>query len=331
MAKTSDTNLTYTQEPSFEQAIKSVIAQQWQQREEGYFKTSQKKRLFWCKLTHPSHKKSILVINGRIESCWKYQELFFDLYQQGFNVYSYDHQGQGLSDRLVNDSDIGHIGEFNDYVSDMAQMVNFFKLDEAEPCYLLAHSMGGTIATRYLQTHPEHPFKKVALSAPMYGVNVEWYLQLVAPILSQVLTAIYPKPTYAPGQQAYYAKPFEDNPLSQSHIRYEWFRNLYEENPKLKVGGASTQWVWQGLMAAKQCILLTRQIKVPLLLLQASQDRIVSNQAQIRFIKKLSKTNSGCEFKAINGAQHELLFEQDQYRNQSLDAICQFLIKEEKN
>ncbi|MBW3698555.1 alpha/beta fold hydrolase [Vibrio sp. T187] len=331
MANSSSINLTYTQEPNFEQAIKHSIAELWQQRDEGYITSSGKKKLFWCKLTHPSHTKSVMVVNGRIESCWKYQELFYDLYQQGYDVYSYDHQGQGMSERLVKDSDIGHVNEFDDYVQDMAQMVKHFQFSASKPCFLLAHSMGGTIATRYLQTHPEHPFKKVALSAPMYGVNVEWYLEPIAPVLSQILTAIYPKPTYAPGQQAYFPKPFEDNPLSQSQVRYEWFRKLYEDSPKLKVGGASTQWVWQGLIAAKQCILLTRQIKIPLLLVQAGGDRIVSNQAQVRFIKKLAKTNPHCLFESVEGAQHEVLFEKDQYRNQSLDAIFHFFDKEEKN
>ncbi|MES7605123.1 alpha/beta hydrolase, partial [Cutibacterium acnes] len=89
--------------------------------------------------------------------------------------------------------------------------------------------------------------------------------------------------------------------------------------------GPSTRWVWQGLMAAKQCFLLTRQVKVPVLLIQAGNDRIVSNLAQKRFIDKLRKTNPHAELLSIEGAQHEILFETDQYRNQALDAIFRFM------
>ncbi|MGR5471309.1 serine aminopeptidase domain-containing protein, partial [Vibrio astriarenae] len=79
--------------------------------------------------------------------------------------------------------------------------------------------------------------------------------------------------------------------------------------------------VWQSLMATKQCILLTRQVKVPVLLMQSGNDRIVSNQAQQRFINKLRKTNPHASLVSIAGAEHEVLFEKDQYRNQALDAM----------
>ncbi|EJN6827208.1 alpha/beta fold hydrolase [Vibrio cidicii] len=316
---------SYTQENLFEQAIAGPIAALWQQRQEGYFKSSDKTKLYWCKLTDPKHSKAVLLVNGRIESSWKYQELLFDFYRQGYDVYSYDHRGQGLSDRLVQDSDIGHVYEFDDYVRDLANVVQHFALEGYQQCHLVSHSMGGAIATRYLQTYPHHPFDKLVLSAPMFGINLPWYLSPVAIAVSQILTAVYPTPTYAPGHQPYYAKPFEDNPLSQSKARYHWFRQLYTDKPELQVGGPSTRWVWQGLMATKQCLQMTRQLKIPVLLLQAGNDRIVSNQAQNQFYKKLCKTNKNSQMITIDGAQHELLFEQDQYRNQALDALFRFL------
>jgi len=316
---------SYTQENLFEQAIAGPIAALWQQRQEGYFKSSDKTKLYWCKLTDPKHNKAVLLVNGRIESSWKYQELLFDFYRQGYDVYSYDHRGQGLSDRLVQDSDIGHVYEFDDYVRDLASVVQHFALEGYQQRHMISHSMGGAIATRYLQTYPHHPFDKLVLSAPMFGINLPWYLSPVAIAVSQILTAVYPTPTYAPGHQPYYAKPFEDNPLSQSKARYHWFRQLYADKPELQVGGPSTRWVWQGLMATKQCLQMTRQLKIPVLLLQAGNDRIVSNQAQNQFYKKLCKTNKNSQMITIDGAQHELLFEQDQYRNQALDALFRFL------
>ncbi|MGY3571034.1 alpha/beta fold hydrolase [Vibrio paucivorans] len=324
MTQTRSNNSSYTQELCFEQAINQDIALLWQSRSEGKLKSFDKTDIYWCKLTNPNHNKAIVVVNGRIESAWKYQELFYDLFQKGYDIYSFDHRGQGLSSRLIDDSEMGYVKEFSDYLMDMDKVLQHFDLSHYDKRYLLAHSMGGAIATRYIQTHPEHHFDAIALSAPMFGVNMAPYLRPVAIPLSQILTAVYPKPTYAPGHQAYYPKPFDINPLSQSEVRYHWFRDLYEKMPELKIGGPSTRWVWQGLMAAKQCIQQTRQIRIPLLLLQASEDTIVSNRDQIRFIKKLVKTNHDCALKIIYGAKHEVLFEQDQYRNDALDTTLEF-------
>ena len=314
---------SYTQESDFEQAINGNIAELWRTREEGFLKSFDKRSLYWMKLTSPEHNKAILVVNGRIECCSKYQELFYDLFQQGYDVYSYDHRGQGLSDRLIEDKQMGYVDEFDDYIKDLEQVVSHFDLSSYAKRFMIGHSMGGNIVTRYLQTH-DAAFDAVALSAPMLGVNLPWHLKPVATLLGQLLTAIYPKPTFAPGQEAYFPKPFEGNFLSQSDVRYHWFRGWYEQNPELKIGGASTRWVWQGLMACKQCYQMTRQIKVPLLVMQAGDDQIVSNQAQVQFMKKLAKTHTQCAFKIIHEAKHELLFEKDEYRNQALDSTLTF-------
>lgn len=77
-------------------------------------------------------------------------------------------------------------------------------------------------------------------------------------------------------------------------------------------------------MACKQCYLMTRQLKTPLLVMQAGDDQIVSNAAQNRLMKKLKKTQPESQLQVIVGAKHELLFEQDQYRNQALDATLAF-------
>ncbi|KGY11016.1 lysophospholipase [Vibrio tubiashii] len=313
----------YTQESNFEQAINNKIADFWASRVDGFQKSFDKTSLYWVKFTAPEHTKAILVVNGRIECCEKYQELFYDLFQQGYDVYSYDHRGQGLSQRLIEDQQMGYVEEFDDYVKDLDKLVDVFKLSQYDKCYLLGHSMGGNIVTRYLQNY-QSPFAAVSLSAPMYGVNVPAHLKPFATILGQLLTAIYPKPTFAPGQVAYFPKPYEGNFLSQSLVRYRWFRDLYEQKPQLKIGGASTRWVWQGLMSCKQCYLMTRHLKQPLLVMQAGEDQIVSNPAQFQFMKKLARTNTQCAFKIIQGAKHELLFEKDEYRNQALDATLAF-------
>ncbi|MDW6002589.1 alpha/beta fold hydrolase [Vibrio mangrovi] len=311
----------YTQESLFEQAINNDISCFWENRQEGTIPAFDRKQLYWCRFTHPDHNQMIFIANGRIESTWKYQELLYDLFRQGYDIYTYDHRGQGFSARLCDDEQIGHVGEFDDYIRDMETLLEHIETKTYQARFLLAHSMGGAVVTRYIQTHPRHGFHAMALTAPMFGLNIPRLLRPIALPLTQILSGLSAKPTYAPGYQAYYPKPFEDNPLTHSQIRYQWFRALYEEHPELKIGGPSTHWVWQSLIAIRQCHQLTRQITLPTLILQAGEDTIVNNHAQDLFCRKVAKTNPQIDLVNIAGAKHELLFETDQYRTPTLDEI----------
>ena len=319
----------YTQENNFSQAMQGPVHELWQQRKEGYISGVGHKKLFWISLASPSHTKAIVVVNGRMESTWKYQELFYDLFRQGFDIYSFDHRGQGLSDRVLDSHPLrGYVHHFNDYVQDMQILTEHFSLEQYQEKYILGHSMGGTIATRYLQTNPEHPFDAMALSAPMFGINMPGYLKPIGRPVSRLLKELKPAEAYAPGQKDYYAKPFENNPLTQSLIRYTWFRQLYKEMSELQLGGPTIHWVWQSLMAIGTCMQTTRAITIPTLILQAEKDEIVDNKAQHRFQRRLAKTNSHAMLKVMHQSRHEVLFEQDPIRNQALDTVFQFFSRQ---
>ncbi|WP_438876507.1 alpha/beta fold hydrolase, partial [Bacillus cereus group sp. Bce039] len=84
------------------------------------------------------HNKVIIIVNGRIESACKYQELFYDLFHQGYDIYSFDHRGQGLSERLIADPQMGYVEQFDDYVRDMDELITRFPLQNYTQRYLLA-------------------------------------------------------------------------------------------------------------------------------------------------------------------------------------------------
>ncbi len=314
----------YTQESEYEQAMNQAVSQFWQSREHGKQPSYDGTLLYWCRFTSPQHTKALLILNGRVETVSKYQELFYDLFRLGYNIYSYDHRGQGLSGHLVTGSDIGHVEHFDDYVADLHHMCDFFAFSAGPPCYLLAHSMGGAIGMRYLQQHPDHPFKAFANSAPMLGLPVPAHLKPIAIPYTYWLSKKSRGPDYAPGYGPYLAKPFENNPLSHCEVRYQWFRQLYKQQPELQTGGPSANWVCQSLLAVKRIYRDAAKITLPLLILQAGNDQIVDNNAAIRFIHRVKKHNRNAVLMPVAKANHELLFEQDAYRNEALDAISEF-------
>lgn len=316
----------FTQEANYLEAIKNNITPFWEKRQYGFFQGEKETSLHWISFTSPTNTKAIMVVNGRIESVHKYQELFYDLFCQGYDIYSFDHRGQGLSERLTANSDIGHIEDFNDYVLDLNNITQHLITPEHyQDCYLLAHSMGGAIATQYVETHP-HPYSALALSAPMHGIHIQPWLKPIAGPISHYLSRWASQPSYALGQEPYHAKPFLNNTLTHSEVRYQWFRELYDSKPELQIGGPSNHWVNQSLKGSKRCIKQAASCVIPTLLLQGENDRIVDNNAHIAFQKKAAN----CQLITIKEAKHELLFESDVCRNQALTEILAFFSQHNK-
>ena len=67
-----------------------------------------------------------------------------------------------------------------------------------------------------------------------------------------------------------------------------------------------------------------KKIKIPLLLLQAENDKIVNKKPQNEFCKNASPL---CQEFQIDGAYHELFVEKDSMRAKALTALLDFIAK----
>lgn len=314
----------FSREDALKETMEKAIAPFWANRQRGEFVGQDGLRLNWCAFTKPEHTRAIVVVNGRIEGVAKYQELFFDLFNQGFDVYSYDHRGQGHSQRLVTGSDIGHVVAFDHYVDDLETFINEVVTRKTHlQRMILAHSMGGAVSTLYAARKP-NAIDALALSAPMFGINLSRPLQVTAKPLCQVLSKLQHPAGFAPGQVPYWAKPFKQNLLTQSEARYQWFRKLYEKDETLKVGGPSAQWIWQSIEACRRIRNAATNIEIPILLMQAACDQVVCNQAMFQFYRDRQAADLPIQFEILAGSRHELLFEVDAIRDKSLTLILEF-------
>jgi len=269
---------------------------------------------------------SIVVVPGRSESYLKYQELAFELYEQGYSIFIIDHRGQGLSGRLLDHKNKGYVKHFQDYVADLRTLVeNVIPRHSSTKPYLLAHSMGGAIATRLMQDAPE-AIKAAVISSPMLGFNSGALPEPVARVLvksQQKLNSLISKtPWYFFGQSDYQAISFADNRLSHCPKRYQSFYQLYESNNDIQLGGVTGHWLLESIAAQQEIFSKIALLKTPLLLLQAGSDSVVSLQAQDDFCQQLHREQplscpEGKPVK-IDGAYHELFFELDKYRDVAL-------------
>ena len=319
-----------TREKEFSAFATGPLLDFWRQREEGQFAGVDDIPIHYVRFSAFEHDSVIVVSPGRIESYVKYPELVYDLFHSGYDVIIVDHRGQGRSGRMLDDPHRGHVQHFDDYVED------FHRLYEREVAprhynkkYVLAHSMGGAIAALFLAKYPLS-FDAAALCAPMTGI----YLPMSGWISRRILNWAENRPLrrdgYALGTGHWRPLPFVVNRLTHSRERYRRNLRFYADYPELQVGGPTYHWVRESIEAGMNILQRAENITTPLLLLQASEDRVVDNRSHLAFCQAMAVAGHPCEGEkplVIEGARHEILFERDDLRAQALDAIMRFFAR----
>ncbi|GAA0811651.1 alpha/beta fold hydrolase [Colwellia asteriadis] len=320
---------SFSQESSLKQKITNEIAEFWQQGTFSSFKGAKKTRINYAYFATSPQQKCLIIVNGRNESYLKYQELSYDLTRQGFQVFLFDHRGQGLSERLLKSEYKGYVESFQDYVNDLNGFIDNVVTPhcQSKP-YLLAHSMGGAIAARFMQDYPEK-IQASVLSAPMLGFNTGAAPNVIARGLIKALNGfnrlVDDTPWYLISQQDYQVAKFADNELTQSKVRFKIFTELQEENPEIQLGGVTLQWLVEGINAQKAIFSNITALTTPTIVLQAGEDTVIDNASQDYFCQKLHTVHpQSCPTSKpvlIEGARHELFFEKDIYRNETLNTL----------
>lgn len=296
----------------------------WQSGTSGWFEGVAHCRLHYRYWLTPEATAALVIVPGRIEATHKYTEVCADAHAAGYQVFVLDHRGQGCSDRLTSDAQIGLVLDFNHYILDLSQWFNEIRQLTQLPLIALAHSMGGAILAGYLQSQAKVQPTAAIFCSPMWGLPTaplgpslaKWLASRIS-VLNQQLSSSF---WYGPGQRPYQEKPFLDNDLTTCPERYQWFRQLYQLYPQYQIGGASWSWLACALAACQQ-LFLGKTPQLPMLLLQAEHERVVDNAAQNRLWQQWQLG----EPVVIAKAEHELLCGEDWQRQLLYTAINQFL------
>ncbi|MBF0209415.1 MAG: alpha/beta hydrolase [Desulfamplus sp.] len=273
----------------------------------------------------------ILLLNGRTEFMEKYNSIASKLASMGYDVMSLDWRGQGLSVRELLNRDKGYVKDFNLYISDLELFYNLYVLPHAICSKLtitiVAHSMGGHIALRFLSEHSksrsfEADIKNAILISPMIDIITSPIKQNFAKSftdwasrqLAYLAIRFGFDKTYIPGGKDYSIKDvkFKDNPLTNDWDNFWLEHKEIAKNRNLALGGVT--WGW--LKAAFDSISILNDkrylasIKTPVWIFSAKEDSVVSNKAQQRACKIIQNG----KFISIKKAKHEILFETDEVR-----------------
>jgi lysophospholipase len=278
-------------------------------------------------------KGAIVISSGRTEGLIIYAELIHDLRRQGYWVYIHDHRGQGLSGGRLAGEQRGHVVAFDDYVADLKLFVDTVVLKQPhQRRFLLAHSMGGGIASLFLEKYPGI-FQAAALVTPMHDPL------LPGPLTSSDRTkaickaslhadSVVKPSAYAAGQDNYAEYGFEDerNDLTHSPVRWRHTRKMYATYKGARVGGPSHRWIREACSASIEARENAGDIHVPVLLIQAGNDNAVRNEAQEQFCK----ATPNCDGFTIPGAWHALFIERDDFRLAALNKTIEFFDRESR-
>ncbi|PWJ73865.1 lysophospholipase [Pseudaminobacter salicylatoxidans] len=269
-------------------------------------------------------KGTVVLLSGRNECIEKYFETIRDLAARGFGVAIFDWRGQGASDRVIRNPAKGHINSFKDHEHDLESFFSEIVLPDCRgPFYILAHSTGALVA---LQAAPSlaNRVQRMMLLTPFLApykspLSVRGIRRLAA---SYHWTGLGRLPI--PGaRDTRVPEPFWQNKVTSDPARYERNSLIYQTYPQLATGAPTMGWVRAAAMAIAhvQDPAFMAALKVPVLLIAAGADTVVSNYAIEAYAHRLRVGS----MLTIHGARHELLQEADLFREQLLGAFDAFI------
>lgn len=288
--------------------IEDLKQELWLARSDNY---SQK--IYCAKYTAPAHTEkelngTVVISHGYREYADKYREVIYYFLKMGYHVYIPEHCGHGRSYRLTDDTSLVHIDRYQRYVEDLLLTAHYAK-EEAEglPLYLYGHSMGGGIAAAAAATEPDL-FQKVILSSPMIQPEtpkLPWRLTcLVTGIACKAGLSSHA----LPGRHPHDAHPSFEKSCSASEARFRYQQDIRNSKKLFQSTCGSCQWL-KSAARLRAFLLHTagKKIRIPLLLFQAENDRVVSPAAQYRFIRKVSRRHAAPTWLIkVPGSKHEI-------------------------
>lgn len=218
----------------------------------------------------PDARAAILLSHGLGEHGGRYARFAAALGVRGVSVYAVDHRGHGRSGGVQ-----GHVARFGQYLDDFEAFRRHVdpEIGPGVPRFVLGHSMGGLIALRYLQTHPQAPFRGAILSAPLLAALVQaprWKTAL-AGTLSRLAPALRLSNEIDPAGLSHdpaYVATYRDDPLVHPWITPRLYTEMLAAMAAARDGGAA--------------------LRLPLLFVLPGEDPIVDAAVSAAFAAGLS-------------------------------------------
>ena len=277
------------------------------------------RRMDWPQAEQGKGRGSLIFANGRGDFIEKYLEAYGHWHARGWNVTAFDWRGQGGS----RGPGFGY-ESFDPLIGDLAALLADWRGGVPAPHVAIGHSMGGHLLLRTLAER-RPALAAAVLVAPMIGVNSAPIPARLAPAIARTMCRLgrgaapmwkTPPDLEQPGGQ-------RQRNLTGSTERYEDEGWWWAREPGWNLGPPS--WAWMCAAFRSAAIGFTAKklarVELPVLLLEAGRDRLVSAAGIARAARLLPHA----ELETFPEAAHEILREADPIRLAALARIDAFL------
>ncbi len=267
---------------------------------------------------------SIVFQTGRGDFFEKYLESLAEWHQAGWNLCGFDWRGQSGSGRLLTDPSVGHIESFDLWVDDLDAFIRDWRSKMPGPHILMAHSMGGHLAMRYLVDR-QPDLDGAILSAPMLRMISKPMPERLAHFVARQFVRF----GFA-GQHAWQENERPSLPGSsrQKLLTHDFERYADEDwwidnSDFLRMGPPSWQWLVAAYRSSAAMFAegAFEKVTIPILFVAAERDKLVSAGA----IREAHERLPNSSLLMHPGSAHELLREVDAIRDETMEEVAAFL------
>ena len=219
-------------------------------------------------------KGIFLLVHGFAEHLGRHQILAKALVEEGYCVEAFDCRGHGRSNGLR-----AYIQSFQEYVDDLAAFIKEVQLNYPvdTPCFLFGHSQGAHIVLRYAIEKPSAPLNGIIVSSPFLGLAIK--VPSIQKMIVSFSSRFLPKlPLFS---QIKEEELTHDKAVIESTKRDPLYLNIIR-----------TRWFTETLQAQKDTMERASSLKLPLLMQQAGDDRIVDKKIARKFFEKLGSSDT---------------------------------------
>jgi lysophospholipase len=293
----------------------------------GMFETTDRVKLRYASFPKGggAARGTVCLVQGRTEFIEKYFETIIDFQSRGFAVATFDWRGQGGSQRLIRNPKLGYVESFDDYWTDLKSFhASILLPDCPPPYYLVGHSMGGLVCL-YAAVRDRMMFERIFLSSPMIGLDRQPFSHRTMARLAETLSllGLGQMAVGRRADQSLTEASFAGNPITSDHRRYMRMLDVMKARPDLAIGVPTVRWAAAAFsaMARASRDSFPGAIKIPVLMLAAARDEIVSTA----ITEQLGLRMRTGRHAIIPAARHELFMENDMVRGQVFAAFDAFI------